>query len=30
MVYYVYGYGQEAIKNGEVFRAVINGLNIKV
>ena len=25
---YVYGHGQEAVKNGEVFRAIINGLNI--
>lgn len=23
--YYLYGAGQEAIKNGEIFRAIING-----
>ena len=28
--YYIHGQGAEAIKNGEVFRAVINGQSIKV
>ena len=28
--YYIYGSGQEAIKNGELFRAVINGQAIKL
>ena len=28
--YYLHGPGQEAIKNGELFRAVLNGQNIKV
>ena len=28
--YYLNGPGQEAIKNGEVFRAIINGQSIKV
>ena len=28
--YYIYGSGQEAIKNGEVFRAIVNGQAIKL
>ena len=28
--YYIHGSGQEAIKNGEVFRAIINGQAIKL
>ena len=28
--YYCYGNGQNAIKNGELFRAVINGKEIEV
>ena len=28
--YYIHGYGQESIKNGEVFRAIVNGENIKL
>ena len=28
--YYFYGSGQEPIKNGEVFRAIINGQSIKI
>ena len=28
--YYIYGAGQEAIKNGEIFRAIINGQSIKL
>ena len=28
--YYINGQGQEAIKNGEVFRAIINGQSIKL
>jgi hypothetical protein len=28
--YYFYGSGQDAIKNGEIFRAIINGQNVKV
>ena len=27
---YFYGNGQEAIKNGEIFRAIINGRSIKI
>ena len=29
-VYYINGSGQEAIKNGELFRAIINGQSIKL
>ena len=29
-LYYIYGAGQDAIKNGELFRAVINGQAIKL
>ena len=29
-IYYIHGAGQEAIKNGEVFRAIINGQAIKL
>lgn len=28
--YYIYGQGQDAVKNGELFRAVINGQAIKL
>jgi len=28
--YYIHGQGQECIKHGEVFRAIINGQSIKV
>ena len=28
--FYVHGPGQEAIKNGELFRAVVNGQSIKM
>jgi hypothetical protein len=28
--YYIHGSGQEAIKNGEVFRAIVNGQAIKL
>ena len=28
--YYLHGNGQESIKNGEVFRAIINGQAIKL
>lgn len=28
--YYVYGTGQDAVKNGELFRAIINGQAIKL
>lgn len=28
--YYLYGAGQEAIKNGEIFRAIINGQAIRI
>ena len=28
--YYIYGAGQDAIKNGELFRAIINGQAIKL
>jgi hypothetical protein len=28
--YYIYGQGQDAIKNGELFRAVVNGQAIKL
>jgi hypothetical protein len=28
--YYIHGSGQEAIRNGEVFRAIINGQAIKL
>jgi len=28
--YYIYGTGQDAIKNGEIFRAIINGQAIKL
>ena len=28
--YYIHGHGQESIKNGEVFRAIVNGENIKL
>ena len=28
--YYLNGPGQEAIKNGEVFRAIVNGQSIKL
>lgn len=28
--YYIYGAGQEAVKNGEIFRAIINGQAIKL
>lgn len=28
--YYLYGSGQEAIKNGEIFRAIINGQAIRI
>mmetsp|Transcript_7931 Transcript_7931/g.13312 ORF Transcript_7931/g.13312 Transcript_7931/m.13312 type:complete len:93 (-) Transcript_7931:75-353(-) len=28
-VYYLNGQGQESIKNGEIFRAIVNGQSIK-
>lgn len=30
LTYYIYGSSQEAIKNGEIFRAIINGQAIKL